>query len=260
MGCVLHANRTRAESFGAVAELYDRVRPSYPPEMVAALLAGGTPAVLDVGCGTGIAAELFAAAGCEVLGVEIDARMAAVAAAKGIAVEIAPFELWDDRGRRFDRLISAQAWHWVRPHAGAVKAAAVLAPGGSFGAFWNLGEPPREVREVLAPVYARLAPELESYSVTPVRGQGRVGDTALGLHSSGAFEPVAESWFPWTRLYDSAGWVDLLNTHSDHQTLPPAQRQSLLEAVGEAIDSLGGSFEMRHETVLVSAALRARPA
>ena len=41
MGSMLHANRLRAESFGAVAELYDRARPSYPPELVAALLASG---------------------------------------------------------------------------------------------------------------------------------------------------------------------------------------------------------------------------
>ena len=257
---MLHANRLRAESFGAVAELYDRARPSYPPELVAALLAGGAHTVLDVGCGTGIAAALFAACGCEVLGVEIDERMAAVAAAKGIEVEVAPFERWDDRGRRFDLVVSAQAWHWVAPRAGAARAGSVLAAGGAFGAFWNLGKPPREVCEALAPVYARLAPELESYSAAPVRDTSRVGDTALGLAACGTFEPAQESWFASTRVYDSAGWVDLLSTHSDHQTLPPDRRERLLAAVGEAIDAAGGSFEMRHEAVLVSAQLRHRSA
>lgn len=253
---MLHANRTRAESFGAIAELYDRVRPTYPPELVAALLAGGARTVLDVGAGTGIAATLFAAAGCEVLGVEIDARMAAVAAAKGIEVEVAPFERWDDRGRRFDLVISGQAWHWVVPLAGATKAAEVLNAGGAFGAFWNLGDPPREIREALAPVYARLAPELENNSLTPVRGHGRIGDTELGLAASGAFEPAQESWFAWQRSYDSASWVDLLRTHSDHQTMSPARLERLLHAVAEAIDSVGGSFEMRLDTVLVSASRR----
>lgn len=250
---MLHANRTRAESFGAVAELYDRTRPSYPPELVAALLAGGPRTVLDVGTGTGIAATLFAAAGCEVLGVEVDARMAAVAAAKGLEVEVAPFERWDDRGRRFDLVISAQAWHWVVPLAGASKAAAVLRAGGSFGAFWNLGDPPSEVRGVLDPVYARLAPELENTPLRPIRDHGRVGDTELGLAASGAFEPAQVSWFHWQQSYDSATWVDLLRTHSDHQTMSPERLEPLLHAVAEAIDSVGGSFEMRHETVLVSA-------
>ena len=257
---MLHSNRARAESFGAVAELYDRARPSYPAALVDALLTDGPLSVLDVGCGTGIATELFAARGCAVVGVEVDARMAALAAAKGIAVEVAPFERWEDRGRRFELLISAQAWHWVEPRAGADRATAVLADGGVFGAFWNLGAPPAHVRERLAAIYARLAPELENYSVVFASREGRLDETAVGLASCGAFEPASESWFSWTQTYDAAGWVDFLSTHSDHQTLPPPVRESLLGAVAEAIESIGGSFEMAHETVLVSARRRPRTA
>jgi SAM-dependent methyltransferase len=257
---VLHSNRARAESFGAVADLYDRARPSYPAELVDALLADGARSVLDIGCGTGIAAVLFAARGCGVLGVEVDARMAALARAKGIAVEVAPFEHWQDRGRRFELLISAQAWHWVEPRAGAARAAAVLAEGGTIGAFWNLGDPPAHVRELLAPIYARLAPELENHAVVLGVHTGRVDETAAGLAACGAFEPAAESWFSWTQSYDTAAWVDFLRTHSDHQALPPARRESLLDAVAEAIESIGGSFEMAHKTVLVSARRRQRTA
>lgn len=257
---MLHSDRARAESFGALAALYDRARPSYPAELVDALLADGPRSVLDVGCGTGIAAVLFAQRGCDVLGVEVDARMAALARAKGIAVEVAPFERWEDRGRRFELLTSAQAWHWVEPTAGAARAAAVLADGGKFGAFWNLGDPPAPLRELLAPIYGRLAPELENYSVVLGAHTGRVDQTAIGLAACGAFEPAAESWFTWTQTYDTAAWIDFLRTHSDHQTLPPPQRESLLGAVAEAVESIGGSFEMAHRTVLVSARRRQRTA
>jgi hypothetical protein len=51
--------------------------------------------------------------------------------------------------------------------------------------------------------------------------------------------------------YETAAWLDFLLTHSDHQTLP--RRERLMAEVGEAIEALGGSFEMRYETVLVSA-------
>ena len=74
----LHQDRSRAESFGSVAVLYDRARPSYPPALIDALTAGGAPTVLDVGCGTGIAAALLVARGCEVTGVEVDPRMAEI--------------------------------------------------------------------------------------------------------------------------------------------------------------------------------------
>ncbi|MES4831337.1 methyltransferase domain-containing protein, partial [Streptomyces anthocyanicus] len=91
-----HQARETAESFGADAQRYDRARPPYPDALVTRVVAGspGTD-VLDVGCGTGIAARQFRAAGCAVLGVEPDARMAAFARDRGLPVEVAAFEAWD---------------------------------------------------------------------------------------------------------------------------------------------------------------------
>jgi SAM-dependent methyltransferase len=268
MACVLFEDRTRAESFGAVAAQYDRARPSYPPALVDALLASpsGAPrrspapraearaqSVLDVGCGTGIAAALFAARGCAVLGVEVDVRMAELARAKGLEVEVARFEDWRARGRRFDLLISAQAWHWVDPRAGAARAAQALRAGGRIGVFWNFGDPPREVRELLAPIYARLGPGVESYSVLFGNRDARAQVTVAGLADCGAFDRAQTRAFAWSKRYDRAGWLEQLTTHSDHRALPPTQRRRLLAAVGEAIDAIGGSFEMPYETVLVGA-------
>jgi len=59
-----HQAREVAESFGADAERYDRARPGYPAAMVDRIVAASPgPDVLDVGCGTGIAARLFREAG-----------------------------------------------------------------------------------------------------------------------------------------------------------------------------------------------------
>jgi SAM-dependent methyltransferase len=212
--------------------------------------------VLDVGCGTGIAAALLAAHGCDVLGVEIDERMAAVARARGIDVEVAPFERWDARGRLFDLAVCAQAWHWIDPVAGAQKAVTVLAPGGRLGLFWNFGSPPRQLSELFAPIYARLAPGVESYSVL-LGGQDARADTAIeGIAASGGFESAHVSTFAWTRTHDTAQWLEILQTHSDHQALAPVRREELLAAIGEAVDSVGGVFEMPYEAILVTARRR----
>jgi len=250
---VLHEDRSRAESFGALAAQYDRARPSYPPALVDALLAGGAQTVLDVGCGTGIAAALLAARGCAVLGVEVDARMAELARAKGLEVEIARFEDWCSHGRRFDLLTSAQAWHWIEPKAGAKRAAQALRRGGRIGVFWNLGDPPTRVRELLLPIYTRLGPGVENYSVLLGNRDARAESTLAGIAGSGAFRHAKTKAFAWSRSYDTAGWLEQLATHSDRQALTLVCRQRLLAAVGDAIDALGGSFEMSYETVLVSA-------
>ncbi len=250
---MLFEDRSRAESFGAVAAQYDRARPSYPPALVDALLADGAGSVLDVGCGTGIAATLLVARGCAVLGVDVDARMAELARAKGLEVEVAQFEQWSPCGRRFDLVTSAQAWHWIDPRAGAARAADALREGGRLGVFWNFGDPPPHVRERLSPIYTRLGPGVENYSVLFGNRDARVQDTLAGIGDCGSYGPPETTRFEWSQRYDTAEWLEQLTTHSDHQALPAAQRQRLLEAVGEAIDAVGGSFEMPYKTVLVSA-------
>jgi ubiquinone/menaquinone biosynthesis C-methylase UbiE len=102
-----HQQRQVAESFGSDAERYDRARPHYPGALVDRIVATSPgPAVLDVGCGTGIAARQFQAAGCQVLGVDPDARMAGLARRSGVETEVAMFEAWDGAGRRFDAVIA----------------------------------------------------------------------------------------------------------------------------------------------------------
>jgi SAM-dependent methyltransferase len=119
-----HQYRQMAESFGVDPERYDRARPRYPSALVERIVAASPgPEFLDVGCGTGIAARQFRAAGGRVLGVEPDARMADFARRNGIEVETATFEAWDSAGRTFDAVVAGQAWHWVDPVAGAAKAA-----------------------------------------------------------------------------------------------------------------------------------------
>ncbi len=249
---MLFEDRSRAESFGDIAEAYDRARPSYPPALFEDLLADGARTVLDVGCGTGIVAALLAARGCDVLGVEVDERMAQVARAKGIGVEVGAFEDWDVRGRRFDLLSCGQAWHWIDPRTGVPKAADVLRPGGRLGCFWNFGDPPAEFRKVMKPVYRRLAPELEDRSVVLGSMTGRFEAAERQLARSGRFDDVELRRFPWRKTYTTAEWVEVIGTHSDHLALPGPQLEALLAAAGAAVDSLGGSFEMAYRTMLVT--------
>jgi SAM-dependent methyltransferase len=80
----------RALLFAEEAGRYDHRRPSYPDELIDEVL-GGSPrhlSVLDVGCGAGIASRLMAARGANVLGVELNGPMAAVAERSGIPVDL----------------------------------------------------------------------------------------------------------------------------------------------------------------------------
>ncbi len=254
MMAVLHEDRARAGSFGADPARYDRARPSYPAAMVDDLLAGGAGRVLDVGCGTGIAARLFTARGCQVLGVEPDERMAAFARRRGVEVEDGRFEEWAPAGRSFDLVVSGQAWHWVDPVVGAERAAVVLERGGGVGLFWNCGRHEPLVQRAFDDVYRRLATDVDRYSVVLGHlGEDRFEFAAAGLRRSGAFDAVERRTYSWATTYTREEWLDQLPTHSDHQQLPPATLDALLAEVGAAIDGFGGSFPMRYETVVVTA-------
>src|SRR5919108_4009382 len=102
-----HQARQVAESFGSDPDRYDRARPRYPDALVERIVAASPgPDVLDVGCGTGISARQFQAAGCTVLGVDVDARMAEFARRSGLEVEVATFEAWHPADRAFDAVIA----------------------------------------------------------------------------------------------------------------------------------------------------------
>jgi SAM-dependent methyltransferase len=125
--------------FNEVPELYDRVRPAYPEQLFADLVAvtgmGGRSSVLEVGCGTGQATRSLAALAGAVTAIEPGVDMAALARRRlstfgNVGVEVSTFEDWDDRGRRFDVLVAASAWHWVGPSIGWRRAHHVLRPAG----------------------------------------------------------------------------------------------------------------------------------
>jgi SAM-dependent methyltransferase len=248
----MHEDRARALSFGGVASLYDKARPSYPPALIDALMAFSPRRVLDVGCGTGKASRLLAERGCDVLGVEPDPAMAAIARGRGITVEEATFETWEPGGRMYDLIVSGQAWHWVDPELGVVMAASLLHPGGHLGVFWNRGRPDSAPAAALEEVYRRLAPEIAKTTVT-IKPSEEPHDRLREFAHGNLFSDIEARAFPWETTYDRGSWTELIATHSDHVRLPEAQRRALLDAVGDAIDSLGGTMTYHYSTLLVLA-------
>ncbi|MFC0454869.1 class I SAM-dependent methyltransferase [Rhodococcus jostii] len=156
-----------AESFGVDAERYDRTRPPYPDTLIERIVSHSPGLdVLDVGCGTGIEARQFRAAGRRVLG--------------------SPFP---------------------------------APPSGSSA-------------ELYQPILDNAAD-----GIRRVPGFG-----------------APEQWrFDWERSYTRDEWLDQLPTSGALTQLPPDSLAELQDAVGVAIDAMGGSFTMPYSTVAVTA-------
>lgn len=212
--------------------------------------------VLDAGMGTGISARPFVAAGCTVLGVEPDPRMAEVAATHGFGVEVATFEQWEPAGRVFDVVIAGQAWHWVDPVAGAAKAAHVLRPGGRLAVFWNAFQLPVNLAQAFAAVYQKLLPD-EPFAWAMSAGaaaySGQVANAIDGIGHVEAFgEP--EQWeFTWQQRLSREEWLAQVPTFGGHDEIPAATLDDLLDGIGAAVDAVGAGFMMTYTTVAATA-------
>src|SRR6185437_2365740 len=156
---------SRALSFGAMAQAYERFRPGYPPELFDLVMTyAGRPfaTALEIGAGTGKATRLFAARGVAVTATEPDPAMLAELVKHVPANVTAVRARFEDLrpGAVYGLVYAAAALHWTSPQGRWPRVAALLEPGGVFascGGPFRLADP-----AVDAAVHAARAPFLDS--------------------------------------------------------------------------------------------------
>lgn len=251
-----HRHRDVASSFGVDADRYDRARPRYPAALIERIVAAGPGQdVLDVGIGTAIVARALRKAGCRVLGVDVDPRMADRARRDGFDVEVAAFEDWEPAGRTFDAVVAGQTWHWIDPVAGAAKAARILRPGGRLAVFWNAADPPAELAAVFARAYRRALPELPAEAVTatgPDAYATLAARTADVLRSTGAYAEPEQWRFDWQQAFTREQWLEQMRTSGALTRLPAEKVAGVL---ADAAAATPDSFTVRYATLVATASV-----
>jgi SAM-dependent methyltransferase len=250
----------RRLSFGGVAELYDRSRPSYPQALVDGVLefarAGAGDRALEVGAGTGKATVLFAERGLSVVALEPSAEMAAVArrncAAYGqVTIEQTEFERWQADGRRFGLVFSGQAWHWIAPDVRYAAARSALEPGGALAVFWNAPDwDACALRDELAEAYQRNGRADAKDDPLNPNATPEPEDWPEEIATAPGFDEAEVRNYRWETIYTTAQYLDLLGTHSTNLVLDERRRRRLLGDITRTIDAAGGAFEVSYLTRL----------
>jgi SAM-dependent methyltransferase len=252
----------RRGSFDAVAASYLANRPPYPAaafDLVAARVP--PPAdVLEVGPGPGLATLRMAERGYRIAAVELGERLAAearrnLARYDEVQVITGNFEDWQPpHPHAFDLLLAASSWHWIDPAVGYERAWLALRRGGWLALMANhprpgrIGSRSRTFWAATDAIYRRHAPEL-------VRRRGwnpsRLPDQGAAIRRSGRFSAAERHIIAWGHTFDSDAYVALLNTYSDHRTLPAGRRQRLFDDIRRlALDEFGGRVPRYYRTVV----------
>jgi SAM-dependent methyltransferase len=252
----------RRRSFDAIAGSYLAARPPYPPaafELIATRVP--PPAdVLEVGPGPGLATVPLAERGYRIVGVELGARLAAearrnLARFQAVRIENADFDTWEPASSHsFDLVLAASSWHWIDPAFGYDRAWLALRQGGWLALMANHprpgrpGTPSRRFWDATDAFYRRYAPQL-------VRRRGwnpsRLSDFRRAINRSGRFVVSERQVMDWRRSFDADAYMGLIDTYSDHRTLPAHDRARLFAAIRElAMGEFGGQVPRYYRTVV----------
>jgi SAM-dependent methyltransferase len=258
-----HHDRERLrETFGSVAELYDRARPEYPGATFDDLaeLAGLRPSsrVLEIGPGTGKATAELARRGYAVTGIELSPDLAEIARRNVplAEIEVGDFESWEPRKPGFDAVTVFNAFHWIAPEIRYAKPARLLRPGGALGV---VGAP-----HVLLPQddpfwtgvqedYDAVVPHPDNRPPPP---PDEIEGWTADWRASGLFEHVEERSHLMKLTYTADEYVALLGTFSDNLALPGAEREELFRRIHARIAAQPDGTVTKHQLVVLTVGCR----
>jgi SAM-dependent methyltransferase len=248
-----HRLRLRA-GFDRVAELYDRVRPGYPPALFDDLAGmAGVGRVLEIGCGTGQATVELARRGYAVLAVELGPRLAAIARANladfdQVRVETGDFDQWKATESDFDMVFAATAFHWLdevtRHHrtADLLRAGGVLATVATEHVAGGTAQFFVDVQTCYRRYYPNTPPHLRLSSAVGIPPDRDLGPR-YGRPVFRRYERDIE--------YRTAEYLDVLRTYSPTLALSRMAGEGLLREIGALIDGrYGGRITKRYLTEL----------
>ena len=257
--------RLRA-TFDSAAASYADARPTYPDELIDALVAatgiGPGSRLLEVGCGPGTATLPLARLGCRVTAVELGVELAAearrrLAAYPDVDVVTGSFETWPPGEHSFDLVYAATAWHWVDPEVRYRRAHEVLRPDGLL-AFWGAGH----VRPVggdpffeeIQEVYDEIGEGVPDDHVFAAPGE--LPDQSAEIESSGLFEMMLVRHVDWETTYDADAYLALLDTFSGHLAMEEAKRAHLYAEIRRRLALRPDGLLRRHWGAVLHVAAR----
>jgi uncharacterized glyoxalase superfamily protein PhnB/SAM-dependent methyltransferase len=230
-------------TFNEDVENYDKWRPTYCEELFKDICAysqiGQGNKAIEVGIGTGQATKPFLDTGCDLTAIELGKNLAEYSRLKfrdyqNLKVFNTAFEQFECPDDSVDLIYSATAFHWIPIEIGYSKARHLLKTGGTLALFWNRPYAAREnddLHQQIQGIYQKYRPS----NTKPIENDTeRYNNITKNIQAYG-FRDVVLKLYHSTRRFSSADYISLLNTYSDHRSMPPTTKALLEDEIKEAI-------------------------
>jgi len=281
----------RRLSFDGVAEIYDRVRHSYPPQALADLFqfwrkgtgdaasppgaasrpgsasregAGVGIDVLEIGPGTGKATRALLDAGARVTAVEYGPRLAAylreqLGDSPALSIIGGAFEEVALPLSGFDLVIAATAFHWIDPAIRIAKSINVLRPLGVLATLSTVqvrSEVDRGFFDRTSAIYRKYQSDEVADDQPPAPDEVVPGEFIDFQEHPGLADAELRR-YRWDQSYTSASYADLLRSYSNMQVMPAGAREALINELCALIDAEFGGVVVRPLVIALAMARRA---
>jgi SAM-dependent methyltransferase len=246
-------------TFNAVANEYEKFRPTYPKELFQDIIQYSqiekNDRILEIGCGTGQATSGLVDLGYEHLTcVELGKNLADLTTEKfkhrkSINVINAAFEEWEDRAESYRLAISATAFHFIQPEIGYPKVSKLLKTKGTAAFFWTVHVPSFDgIYTAIRECYQRYAPQLDDIK-KPLPDEV-INERLKITEQTNLYDELAVKEYKWFQEFTSEQFISFLNTHSGHRLLADNIRISLFNEIKDVIDQYGGVINKPHLVAL----------
>ena len=238
---------------------YDRARPHYPQQhrdrIIELTNLPKNAAILELGCGPGIATVDFARLGYSMVCLEPSAAACKLARKNCLSypdVKIinSTFEEWELDNQKFDAVLAATSLHWIAPEIRYQKTARALKDNGWLILLWNT--PPQleyAAYQLLKPVYQNYAPDIVYESLENY--QKNLNQMGKDVINSGYFKNLVSQQLTIEVSYSIDDYLALLSTLSPYIALESQARNDLFIGIKSLLEqNFESELQLSHVSVV----------
>ncbi len=255
--------------FDEYVELYHTFRPHYPEGLFKRLITitklKNRAKLLEIGPGTGQATQALASHGYDITAIELGGNLAkkarkVLAKFPNVKVITGAYEDVSLPANSYDLVLSATAFHWLKPETKFTKTHHILVPGG-YLAIIHTEHVSDENGDKF---FLASKPLYDKY--TSVNG-ATLPDKNFQLPTIASLNPPEKvdeklfslkdfSIFPLTLSYSAHDYVALLATYSPHIALEPSKREAFLRGIEDLINQRFAGQVDKHYAMTLTIAQR----